>query len=124
MSRPQKCRFVCNMPKCSSFLPSSVEDTDVVILKVDEYEVLRLIDYEGYTQEECSRYIKIARTTVQGIYDQARKKVADVLVNGKKLIIEGGEYKLCEYRLECKHSCRKNCIKQNGGRQNENSSKL
>jgi predicted DNA-binding protein (UPF0251 family) len=65
-------------------------------MTVDEYEAIRLIDLEGFTQEECARQMNVARTTVQGIYAQARKKLADSLVNGRVLVIEGGEYQLCD----------------------------
>ena len=53
--------------------------------------------------------MNVARTTVQGIYNDARKKVADSLVNGKVLLIEGGEYRLCEGKEEhCRcGGCRK-----------------
>jgi predicted DNA-binding protein (UPF0251 family) len=63
---------------------------------VDEYEAIRLIDFEGFTQEECAARMNIARTTVQGIYETARKKLADTVVNGKILHIAGGEYRLCD----------------------------
>jgi len=79
-------------------------------MTVDEYEVIRLIDYENCTQEECAEQINVARTTVQSIYDNARKKIADVIVNGKKLVIEGGEYKLCDrFSENCGKGCRKFC---------------
>lgn len=64
-------------------------------MEVDEYETIRLIDLEGLTQEECSEQMNIARTTVQRIYSEARKKLADSLVNGKALRIEGGDYEIC-----------------------------
>ncbi len=64
-------------------------------MTVDQYETLRLIDLEGMTQESCAENMHVARTTVQSIYAEARKKLADALVNGKMLRIEGGEYKLC-----------------------------
>jgi predicted DNA-binding protein (UPF0251 family) len=69
---------------------------DIVTMTVDEYETIRLIDLEGFTQEECAKQMNVARTTVQGIYDNARKKLADSLVHGKVLLIEGGEYILCD----------------------------
>lgn len=65
-------------------------------MEVDEYETIRLIDLEGLTQEECSEQMNIARTTVQRIYSEARKKLADSLVNGKALRIEGGDYEICK----------------------------
>ena len=68
----------------------------IVTMTIDEYETIRLIDRQGFTQEECSKQMGVARTTVQGIYDSARKKLADALVNGKVLLIEGGNYVLCD----------------------------
>ncbi len=79
-------------------------------MSVDEYETIRLIDLMGFTQEECALQMNVARTTVQGIYNDARKKLADVLVNAKGLVIRGGDYTLCDSREEtcacggcCKH---------------------
>lgn len=81
---------------------------EAVIMTVDQYETVRLIDLEGLTQEACAEKMQIARTTVQSIYAEARKKLADALVNSKMLRIEGGEYKLCEDADEpCGHGgCR------------------
>jgi predicted DNA-binding protein (UPF0251 family) len=74
--------------------PAQIEN--FIHMTVDEYETIRLIDLEGMTQEECAAQMNIARTTVQGIYNEARKKVAQSLVNGKVLFIKGGEYQLCD----------------------------
>ena len=69
-----------------------------------------LIDLENYTQEECAEQMCVSRTTVQGVYDAARKKIADALVNGKCLQIGGGDYVICEYyRSECGRGCRGFC---------------
>lgn len=98
MPRPRKWRKVCCLPKTNEFIPVSPGDPEdgIVIMTVDEYETIRLIDHEGFSQEECSGYMKIARTTVQQIYNNARKKLARVLVEGLALRIEGGDYQLCD----------------------------
>ena len=98
MPRPMKWRKVCCLPESNKFGPldSVLDDQDHVNMTVDEYETIRLIDLEGFTQEECAKQMNIARATVQGIYVEARRKLAESLVNGKVLIIEGGEYRLCD----------------------------
>ena len=97
MPRPQKCRRVCQLPRCAGFTPAGQAGTaERVILTVDEYEVIRLVDLEGLTQEACAAQMEIARTTVTGIYDSARRKLAQALVHGKSLVIQGGNYRLCE----------------------------
>lgn len=99
MPRPKKWRTVCCLPEVNRFGPlNNVTNNEYVVMTVDEYEAVRLIDLEEMKQERCSEQMNIARTTVQGIYDTARKKIADAIVNGKTLIIEGGEYMLCDGR--------------------------
>lgn len=108
MPRPQKKRHVCCEPQNILFTPQNPKIAEASILTVDEYESIRLIDYEGYTQEECSKQMNISRTTVQGIYMSARTKIADALVNSKALRISGGDYVLCQhYGAQCKGACPK-----------------
>ena len=96
MPRPKKCRSVCRLPQTISFSPEGLSEfKEVVILTVEEYETIRLIDKEGLSQEQCSERMQVARTTVQQIYADARKKLADVLVDGLPLRIAGGDYRLC-----------------------------
>lgn len=95
MPRPKRCRKVCSMPRVSEFAPIG-EDADFVVLTVDEYESIRLIDRQGFSQEECAAYMQVARTTAQQIYNSARKKLAAALVDGKGLRIAGGDYRLCD----------------------------
>lgn len=97
MARPRKWRRVCMLPKVDRFGPldMSNEETEQIIMTVEEYETIRLMDLEGLNQESCADTMGIARSTVQRIHDGARRKVADSLVNGRILIIEGGDYKLC-----------------------------
>lgn len=110
MARPIKWRKVCSLPKSNRFGPLDFElDTSQhVYMTVDEYETIRLIDLEGFTQEACAEQMHVARTTVQSIYAEARKKLAESLVNGKPLLISGGEYRLCE-GLE--NGCGRGCHK-------------
>lgn len=105
MARPKKWRKVCSLPECNKFTPQNItENNDEIILFVDEYETIRLIDYEGFTQEECGKYMNIARTTVQSIYNNARNKLAKALVEGSVITIEGGDYRLCD-NLESHCGC-------------------
>lgn len=95
--RPRKCRKVCQLPRIQEFHPLGPPPCGpAVVLNVDEYEAIRLIDQQGLSQEECSAYMQVARTTVQMIYNSARKKLAEALVNGLPLRIEGGAYQLCD----------------------------
>ena len=98
MPRPKKWRKVCCMPPSTMFAPVDGDfcPESAVVMTVDEYETIRLIDHEGFTQEECAGYMKIARTTAQQIYNDARKKLSGSLVEGRPLLITGGEYRLCD----------------------------
>ena len=115
MPRPMKWRNVCCLPDNNKFGPinGNAGKRDFVKMTVDEYETIRLIDLENFTQEECARQMNIARTTVQGIYEAARRKLAESLVNGKILLIEGGEYQLCEDRG---NGCGRGCNRRRRGR--------
>lgn len=95
MPRPKKCRRVCDYPLNQTFTPDEGAGGKAVVLTVDEYETIRLIDREGFSQEQCGNLMQVARTTVQQIYTSARKKLADMLVEGLPLRIEGGDYQLC-----------------------------
>ena len=107
MPRPRKWRKVCAAPRCTHFSPSQGQNNDgVVEMTVDEYEAIRLIDYECFTQEQCAEQMEVARTTVQAIYQSARRKLADCIVNSRALIINGGEYRICDHGDSC---CGRGC---------------
>ena len=110
LSRPTKRRRVCRFPEILEF--STIRETpgEPVILTVDEYETIRLIDKEGLSQEECGRQLGVGRTTAQKIYETARRKVADALVLGRSIKIEGGDFYLCNGNLEFCY--KKSCIKR------------
>lgn len=103
MPRPTKCRKVCHFPQTLAFFPvDGADEQSPVIMTVDEYETIRLIDKEGFSQEGCAAFMQIARTTVQRIYASARKKLVDCLVDGRPLRIEGGDFWLCNGKtMDC-----------------------
>lgn len=126
MSRPVKWRKVCSLPESDLFGPLNASGEETVTMTVEEYETIRLIDLQGMMQEECAESMNVARTTVQRIYFQARKKIADALVNGHVLRIKGGNYKLCEdgqHKYGCRR-CRNRYLQEkmikNEGEKNEN----
>lgn len=97
MPRRRKCRKVCHFPDTVEFFSDQERDgKDTIIMSVDEYETIRLIDKEEMSQEQCSEFMGVARTTVQKIYENARKKLASVIVDGLPLRIEGGDFLLCD----------------------------
>ncbi len=96
MPRPTKCRRICKEPAFESFSPDGGDSRGEICLTVDEYETIRIIDLEGNTQEQCALRMNVARTTVTDIYDGARRKIADLIVNGRCLKIMGGNYRLCD----------------------------
>ena len=96
MPRKMKCRKVCHYPQTLEFLPQNNNaEQEPIILTVDEYETIRLIDRRGMSQEQCAAFMQIARATVQRIYETARKKLADFVVEGRPLRIEGGDFRIC-----------------------------
>ena len=75
MPRPKKCRRICALPRCSSFGPLEGAADGRVEMAVEEYEAIRLIDLLGCTQEECAAQMGVARSTVQQVYDTARRRL-------------------------------------------------
>ncbi len=90
MSRPKKCRCVSCTPNTSYFKPKGVPiiQLEEVSLSLDEIEAIRLADYEGYYHEDAAKKMKVSRATFGRILNEARRKVAEAVVNGKALRIE------------------------------------
>ena len=95
MARPQKQRCICSIPRVTGFSPQGCEASGSINLTYDEYEVIRLLDYMQMTQEQCAYRMGISRPTVTRIYEEARRKIADMLVNGRALSIGGGDVYVC-----------------------------
>lgn len=112
MARPSRCRRICSEPAYDRFVPEGIPCGHTIVLTVDEYEVIRLIDLECLTHEQCAKQMDISRTTVTEIYQSAREKIADSIVNGKPFLIAGGHYRLCDGSAV--RFCRKNCRKAAG----------
>jgi predicted DNA-binding protein (UPF0251 family) len=108
MARPKICRTVCCEPSVNYFKPRGIPMTDLdkIVLAVDELEALRLKDYQGTEQEKAAAAMKVSQPTFHRILHSAHNKVADALINGKAIEIEGGDYVVTEsVRLfEC-HDC-------------------
>ncbi len=108
MARPTKWRQIEHIPTVENFIPSNQQSTqfDENILKLEELEAIRLKDLEGLEQEECAEKMQVSRPTFQRILLLAREKVADSLIHGKAIRIEGGNFtrNICPVRcLGCGH---------------------
>ena len=106
MARPKRCRRICSEPEYAVFSPDAKVDASILRLSLDEYEALRLVDYEKQTHEQAAQQMDISRTTVTEIYESARYKMACALVEGRRLVIDGGNYRLCqEEHPGCHRQC-------------------
>ena len=96
MSRPLKCRRVSFLPEATYFKPAGVplRVLDEVILSVEEAEAVRLKDLEGLAQAPSAEKMNISRPTFQRVLASARQKIADALLNGKAVRIEGGNFEV------------------------------
>jgi len=108
LARPTKWRKIENVPAVPYFVPSDkdIPEIDKNILKLEELEAIRLKDLEGLEQEECAAKMEVSRPTFQRILISAREKVADSLINGKIILIEGGNFTLNICPVKCS-SCGK-----------------
>jgi len=93
MSRPKKCRCINCLPNCSYFKPKGIPivQLEEVRLNLDEFEAIRLADYEGLYHDKAAERMSISRATFSRILDVARQKVADAITNGKALQINDVE---------------------------------
>ena len=103
MSRIPKCRRVASVPEVTYFKPAGVPARvlEEIRLSVDEAEAIRLKDLEGLEQEECARRMNISRPTFQRILASGRQKMAEALLNGKAIRIEGGSFEMALSQFRC-----------------------
>jgi uncharacterized protein len=101
MTRPRMCRCVRDLPDVDHFHPCNRRPVGEVVLAVEELEALRLADLERKTQEEAAGCMKISRQTFGRVVESARMKVADALVSGKSILIQGGAYEMEKREFKC-----------------------
>ena len=92
MPRPKKTRFVSAYPAIAAFVPTGVTVTGEVFMSVEELESIRLSDFEHLDQETAANLMKVSRHTYGRILANARSILAEAVVTGKALKIEGGVY--------------------------------
>src|SRR5208282_4296526 len=96
MGRPKKCRWVETEPGVTFFKPRGIplRSLEQMVITVDELEAMRLADFLEMTQEEVAQKMQVSRPTVTRMLARAHRAVAEALVNGKAICIEGGDYRL------------------------------
>lgn len=110
MARPRNCRRVSGIPESNYFKPRGIPLSmlEEVVLTVDEFEAIRLADLDNLYQEQAAEQMNVSRQTFGRIIESAHKKVAEALVKGKALKIEGGEFAIASMRKfrcsDCQHS--------------------
>jgi uncharacterized protein len=98
MTRPKCCRTISCGPDVTHFKPRGIPASmlEEVHLTLDEFEAIKLADFEALYQEEAACKMNVSRQTFGRIINSAHRKIADVLINGKALKIEGGEVEIDE----------------------------
>lgn len=103
MSRPSKCRRVEFLPNVTYFKPAGIplRDLEEVCMSIEEVEAIRLKDLEGLEQKQGANKMNVSRATFQRVLASARQKVADALLSGKAIRIEGGNFEMTRRRFRC-----------------------
>lgn len=103
MPRPKKARMVHQPPLFTRFKPIGVRGMELVpiVMNLDEYEAIRLADSEGLDHGDAAAEMEISRSTFTRLLEEARKKFACFLIEGKTLIIQGGEIHFRGNLLKC-----------------------
>ena len=115
MSRPKQNRKIETPPIMLGYKPFGIPKKTLasVSLLYDEYEAIRLLDYLGMNQEQAAEQMKVSRPTLTRIYENARKTIAEAFVNGKMILIEGGEVSFEKQWFRCRR-----CFKLVAGLEN------
>ena len=103
MGRPKKCRWVETEPGVTFFKPRGIplRSLQQVVITVDELEAMRLADFLEMTQEEVAQRLQVSRPTVTRMLSRAHRAVAEALVHGKAICIQGGDYRVGQPCQQC-----------------------
>ncbi len=105
--RPKKYRIVRQDPKISQFSPRGRPGRpDEVAISVDEFEAIRLADFLGFSQKEAAKSMHISQQTFSRILKRAHKAIANGIVTGKIIKIQGGTYVISSHEDEQKRVLR------------------
>lgn len=108
MVRPKQKRYVCKPPVMEGFKPFGIPMTQLepLVLLYEEYESIRLADYEGMNQVDAAEKMNVSRPTFTRIYESARRTIAKAFVEGTAIFIEGGNYQTDDFWYRC-NTCMK-----------------
>jgi len=103
MPRPKKKRKVNHPPKMLGFKPFGIRlcDTERVIMQYEEYETVKLVIYDNLSQDEAAEKMEVSRPTLTRIYNSALKKIGQAFVEGKPIVIKGGDFKFDKDWYKC-----------------------
>ncbi|MGQ1947524.1 DUF134 domain-containing protein [Geofilum sp. OHC36d9] len=110
MARPKRKRLIQSPPTVEGFRPFGVPvgNLEPVVLLYEEYEALRLMDYENMKQEDAAKEMSVSRPTFTRVYRKARVSIAKALVEGKAIFIDGGNFHATDFWYRCEDCFRLN----------------
>ncbi|MDI6702148.1 DUF134 domain-containing protein [Methanothermobacter wolfeii] len=101
MPRPRRRRRILGEPQVASFSPESSGSCARIEITLDEFEAIRLRDYHGIQQKKAAEIMGISQPTFHRALKSARSKVAEALVEGRPIILKGGDYIMDRRRYKC-----------------------
>jgi predicted DNA-binding protein (UPF0251 family) len=103
MPRKKNNRLIASPPVFTEFKPSGIRNRDLesICLSIDEYEALRLADFFALSQEDAAKQMQISRPTFSRVIESARKKMAEFIIKGRRISIEGGDIHFKQNTIKC-----------------------
>ncbi|WP_321517310.1 DUF134 domain-containing protein [uncultured Bacteroides sp.] len=99
MARTKKNRLIQMAPHFNGFKPQGLhhKSNSEVVINFEEYEALKLCDYELFTQAEAAALMNISRPTFTRIYESVRRKIAKAFIEGSPIVFEGGNVNVIQW---------------------------